>query len=268
MANYTPSVDFAAKDDLPRGNAAKIISGTEINTEFLAIQTAVGTKANLADPSLEGTPTAPTASAGTNSRQIATTAFVQTASTTANISAGTIDNVSIGATTPATTLDVDNINIDGNTISSTDTVGDGNIAITPNGTGEVDISKVDIDGGAIDGTEIGGTSPAIVRGTVLKSSAIQTKASMSASDVVLVLDGEEIKKITQETLVNFTQASVQAGDTGWSPYNTYYSEAAAIAWAQGEADTNHPDNFNFQVATFRLTSGDREWIARGFYNYF
>ena len=26
----------------------------------------------------------------------------------------------------------------------------GNIAITPNGTGEVDISKVDIDGGAID----------------------------------------------------------------------------------------------------------------------
>ena len=32
---------------------------------------------------------------------------------------------------------------------------DGNIAITPNGTGEVDISKVDIDGGAIDGATIG-----------------------------------------------------------------------------------------------------------------
>jgi len=53
-------------------------------------------------------------------------------------------------------LDVDNIRIDGNTISSTDT--DGNIELTPNGTGEVDISKVDIDGGAIDGTTIGGTS--------------------------------------------------------------------------------------------------------------
>jgi hypothetical protein len=36
----------------------------------------------------------------------------------------------------------------------------GNIAITPHGTGEVDISKVDIDGGAIDGTTIGGSTPA------------------------------------------------------------------------------------------------------------
>ena len=35
---------------------------------------------------------------------------------------------------------------------------DGNIAITPNGTGEVDISKVDIAGGAIDGTNIGASS--------------------------------------------------------------------------------------------------------------
>jgi len=53
-------------------------------------------------------------------------------------------------------LDVDNININGNTISSTDS--NGNIAITPNGAGEVDISKVDIDSGAIDGTTIGATS--------------------------------------------------------------------------------------------------------------
>jgi len=53
-------------------------------------------------------------------------------------------------------LNVDNININGNTISSTDS--NGNIAITPDGTGEVDISKVDIDSGAIDGTTIGATS--------------------------------------------------------------------------------------------------------------
>jgi hypothetical protein len=34
----------------------------------------------------------------------------------------------------------------------------GNIAITPNGTGEVDLSKVDIDGGSIDNTAIGATT--------------------------------------------------------------------------------------------------------------
>ena len=59
-------------------------------------------------------------------------------------------------TITANSVDVDNININGNTISSTDS--NGNIALTPDGTGEVDISKVDIDSGAIDGTTIGATS--------------------------------------------------------------------------------------------------------------
>ena len=55
-------------------------------------------------------------------------------------------------------LNVDNIRVDGNTVSSTDT--NGNIDLTPNGTGEVNISKVDIDSGAIDGTTIGANSAA------------------------------------------------------------------------------------------------------------
>lgn len=55
-----------------------------------------------------------------------------------------------------TQVDIDNITIDGNTISSTNT--DGNIAITPNGAGEVDITKVDIDSGAIDAVTLGTNS--------------------------------------------------------------------------------------------------------------
>lgn len=43
-----------------------------------ALQTQLNAKAALASPALTGTPTAPTASAGTNTTQIATTAFVQT----------------------------------------------------------------------------------------------------------------------------------------------------------------------------------------------
>jgi len=65
---------------------------------------------------------------------------------------------STGVVTVSTQLNVDNLRLDGNTMSSTNT--DGNIAITPNGTGEVDISKVDIDAGAIDGTTIGANSAA------------------------------------------------------------------------------------------------------------
>jgi hypothetical protein len=138
-----------------------------------------------------------------------------------DISGGSINNTSIGfssaSTGKFTQVDVDNIQIDGNTISSTNAngnivlapngtgdvqldadtvrVGDsgvaatvttngagnltlntnggtnsgtitinqginGNIDLTPNGTGEVNIPKVDIDGGTINGTTIGLTVPA------------------------------------------------------------------------------------------------------------
>lgn len=76
MSNYTKLVNFAAKDSLPSGDAGKLIKGTEINTELNNIQTAVNTKADSASPALTGTPTAPTAAAGTNTTQIATTAYV------------------------------------------------------------------------------------------------------------------------------------------------------------------------------------------------
>lgn len=42
-----------------------------------AVNTGLGLKANLASPTLTGTPSAPTATAGTNTTQIATTAFAQ-----------------------------------------------------------------------------------------------------------------------------------------------------------------------------------------------
>jgi hypothetical protein len=79
MTDYTKATNFASKDSLASGNALKIVKGTEIDTEFNNIATAVATKADLVGPTFTGTPVAPTASSGTNTTQIATTAFVQTA---------------------------------------------------------------------------------------------------------------------------------------------------------------------------------------------
>lgn len=79
MSNYVKATNFTAKDSLPSGNAGKIIKGTEIDTEYTAIASAISSKADLNSPALTGTPTAPTASTGTNTTQVATTAFVQTA---------------------------------------------------------------------------------------------------------------------------------------------------------------------------------------------
>ena len=48
-------------------------------TGWIVIQVNLGSKANLASPTFTGTPKAPTAASGTNTTQIATTAFVQAA---------------------------------------------------------------------------------------------------------------------------------------------------------------------------------------------
>lgn len=93
MSNYVKATNFAAKDALPTGNSGKIIKGTEIDTEYNAIASAISSKADTNSPSFTGSPLAPTASAGTNNTQIATTAFVAaaiTAATTALIPAGMI----------------------------------------------------------------------------------------------------------------------------------------------------------------------------------
>jgi hypothetical protein len=44
MSNYTKSTNFASKDNLSSGNPLKIVKGTEIDTEFNNIATAVATK--------------------------------------------------------------------------------------------------------------------------------------------------------------------------------------------------------------------------------
>ena len=81
MSNYTQSTNFATKDALSSGDPLKIVKGTEINTEFNNISTAIATKADLASPTFTGTPLAPTASAGTNNTQLATTAYADAAVT-------------------------------------------------------------------------------------------------------------------------------------------------------------------------------------------
>jgi len=59
MSNYTKLTDFASKDTLSSGDANKIIKGTEFETEFDNIATAIATKADTASPTFTGTVTIP-----------------------------------------------------------------------------------------------------------------------------------------------------------------------------------------------------------------
>jgi len=107
VSNYVQSTNFATKDNLSSGDPLKIVKGTELNTEFANIAVAVATKADLASPTFTGTPAAPTASASTNTTQLATTAFVQSAITLGLQALHPVGSIYINATNstnPATLL--------------------------------------------------------------------------------------------------------------------------------------------------------------------
>lgn len=102
MTAYVKSTNFASKDSLASGNPLKIVKGTEIDIEFNNIATAVGSKADTTSPTFSGIPLAPTAAAGNNTTQLATTAFV-TAAMQAMYPVGSI-YINAGVSTNPTTL--------------------------------------------------------------------------------------------------------------------------------------------------------------------
>jgi hypothetical protein len=102
MSNYVKATNFFTKDALLTGNPSKIIKGAEIDDEYNAIATAITSKADTTSPTFTGTPIAPTAGAGTNTPQIATTAFV-VAALALMYPVGTIFT-STSLTNPATSL--------------------------------------------------------------------------------------------------------------------------------------------------------------------
>ena len=109
MSDYTKSTNFATKDNLSSGNPLKIVKGTEIDTEFNNIQTAVATKADLASPTFTGSPVLPTGttavtqSSSDSSTAVATTAFVQSV-LSALYPVGSVYTNASSSTNPATLL--------------------------------------------------------------------------------------------------------------------------------------------------------------------
>lgn len=54
MTDYSQNTSFTAKDALSTGDAAKIVSGAEIDAEFSEISTAITSKSNKASPTFTG----------------------------------------------------------------------------------------------------------------------------------------------------------------------------------------------------------------------
>jgi hypothetical protein len=119
-------------------------------------------------------------------------------------------------------LDVDNLTLNGNTIVSSNTNGD--INLTPNGTGTVVISKTDINDGTLDSVVIGGASAAAATVTDLTASGTVTFTGatvVNGGAVTTVdinggtIDGSVIggASAAAGTFTNIAGTSIQLSDT-------------------------------------------------------
>ena len=102
MSDYNLQIAWSGKDALSDSDPDKVVSGGDFNTEFLAVKTAVNSKANLAGSASQSF-SATTASTGTDTTQVATTAFVQAALGTMYPVGSIYFNAAV-ATNPATLL--------------------------------------------------------------------------------------------------------------------------------------------------------------------
>ncbi len=139
LANVTfASATTTTKGAVELATEMETTTGTDATRAVTpaGLKAVADTKAPKASPALTGTPTAPTAPNGTNTEQLATTAFVQTA-------------VANGTTPDATTTTKGKVELATTTETTAGT--DATRAVTPAGLKTVADEKLDKSGGAITG---------------------------------------------------------------------------------------------------------------------
>jgi hypothetical protein len=166
LSDYTKATNFASKDSLSSGNPLKIVKGTEIDTEFNSIATAVASKADLASPTFTGTVTIPTVA----------------------ISAGTVTGI--------TDLAV----ADGGTGASTASDARTNLSAAKSGANS-DITSITGLTTALTVAQGGTGATTISSGSLVKGNGTSAFSAASASDIVSAIGSTAVTNATTATNV-------------------------------------------------------------------
>lgn len=245
MSSYVKATNFATKDTLPTGDANKIVKGTELDNEFNAIAGAISSKADIASPSFTGTPAAPTATAGSSTTQIATTAFV-TAALQAVYPVGSIYINATSSSNPTSLLG----------FGTWEAFGAGRVMVGLNGS-DTDFDTAEETGGAKTVTSTGSIS-GTVGGTAL------TEAQMPKHHHRYVTGA-----LTGGSYPNSPQVNQNAFFFGGTPddaayeYNTYSTGGDSASGSQGTGTSNgasHTHSFSGTV-TGNATSVVQPYIV-------
>ena len=221
MTNYTKATNFATKDALSSGNPLKIVKGTEIDTEFNNIATAIATKADLASPTFTGTPTLPTGtiavtqSNGSNTTTIATTAFVQAAIALLYPVGSIYTNASV-STNPATLLG----------FGTWTAFGAGRVPVGFDSSNAL-FDTAEETGGSADAITVSHTHTATVTDPGHFHQGTLDVATSTAGNSVVIGNGRAIQTLTTDTkTTGITVANSTTGSSGtnanYQPYITVY----------------------------------------------
>ena len=148
---------------MPSGDSGKIIRGSEFETEFDNIATAIATKADAADPTFTGTVTIDGLTV--NGNTVLGNAATDTVTVTADIASNLIPSADDTYNLGASGAEWNDLFIDG-TANIDSLVAD----------------TADINGGTIDGVTIGGSSAGAITGTTITGTGFVTSGNMTFGD--------------------------------------------------------------------------------------